>query len=89
MISKIREIEINGEWFIAVRLMIRDLKSVMKNDKGESYDEEYYIEKLDNILENFNKIIKAKKIKSIFKIGGILDGVVRIIEKNEEIYNKR
>ena len=45
-------------WLEAIRLMIRDLKSIMVNDNGVSYDEEYYINKLDNILENIDNKLK-------------------------------
>lgn len=49
------KMEIKKEWLIAIRWMIWDLRDIMKNNCGESYDEEYYIPKLDNILDNIDK----------------------------------
>ena len=42
--------------------MVWDLKNIMENDNGESYDEEYYINKLNNIIENIDNKIKGDRV---------------------------
>jgi hypothetical protein len=53
-----KTILLNIEWLKAIRIMIFDLKQLMESDKGESYDEEYYIHNLSNILMNIDDKLK-------------------------------
>jgi len=59
--NRLLELDIKKEWLKAIRLMVWNLKNIMENDNGESYDEEYYINKLNNIIENIDNKLKRRR----------------------------
>ena len=49
-------------FLVALRFMVLDIKSVMKANQempiNDRYDEEYFISKLDNIIDNLDNKMK-------------------------------
>ena len=50
---------IKKDWLVAMKIMISDLRSILKAmGEDDSFDDEYCIRKLDNILENIELKLK-------------------------------
>jgi len=55
--------EINKEWLIAIRWMIIEVKEVLEMNQKmpieDRYDEEFFLPKINNIIENFDEKLKS------------------------------
>jgi len=58
--------EINKEWLIAIRWMLMDIKGVLEENQKmlieDRYDEEFFLPKINNIIDNFDNKIKELSI---------------------------
>ena len=56
--------QIDKEWLIAIKWMLIELKQVMEESQEmiteDQYDEEFYLRKVNNIIDNFNEKIDGE-----------------------------
>ena len=56
--------EINKEWLMAIRWMVIEIKQVLEANQEmpieDRYDEEFFLPKINNIIENIDNKIKEE-----------------------------